>query len=376
VNDRGPRLYKLCFPAPVAHLKMASVVTTEFVRNIHTDIAPFSLIEQRGLLSRLIQELEGVVGELTRDPRGFIRDFFSADTKDAKRRQRIYAGLTCAVVVHVLLLAIIAVVGWRTIFVKHPPDDSGDRAIMLPRTSAPPKAEGSLPPGDKHSVSGGGGDHNPLPPTRGPLPKSSPDLQILKANTPHLTLPVVQVTPTIVGPDGSPPPPGIALGIPQGAIAAAPSPGPGDGEGLGGPRGSGAGPGIGPGSGKSNNGGGPGGKDRTGLNGSADDPKVPVSYNRFVQTPERTPIVWLHRPTPMITPEAQANKVKGEVWLRATFREDGKITDIEVIREVPFMTESAIDALQRSRFRPATIKGRPVTLVNVPVRINVDVVQR
>lgn len=352
---------------------MASVVTTEFIRNIHTDIAPFSLIEQRGLLSRLIQELEGVAGELTRDPRGFIRDFFSADSKDGKRRQRIYAGLTCAVVVHVGLLAIIAVFGWRTVFVKQLPDDRKDTFIMLPY--APPKAEGSLPPGDKDGGSGGGGAHNPLPATRGPLPKSSPDPQIVKPNTPHLTLPAVPVTPTIVGPDGSAPPPGIALGIPQGAIAAAPSPGPGAGDGLGGKQGSGAGIGSGSGSGKGDKGG-PGGKDRTGLYGSADDPKVPFSYNRFLQTPERTGIVWLHRPTPVITPEAQANKVKGEVWLRATFGEDGKISDIEVLREVPFMTESAIEALQRSRFRPATIKGRSVTLVGVPVRINVDVVRR
>jgi hypothetical protein len=353
---------------------MASVVTTEFLRNIHTDSAPFSLIEQRGLLSRLLQELEGVVGELSRDPRGFIRDLFSADTKDAKRRQRIYAGLTCAVVVHVGLIAMIAVLGWRTIFVKQPPADAGGfpAFIMLPK-SPPPRAEGPSLPGDKSG--GGGGDHNPLPATRGPLPKSSPDPQIVKPNTPHLTLPAVQVTPTIVGPDSSAPPPGIALGIPQGAIAAAPSPGPGGREGIGGRDGPGAGPGSGLGSGKGDKGGGPG-KDRNGLNGSADDPKIPVSYNRFTQTPDRTPIVWLHRPTPVTTPEAQANKVKGEVWLRATFGEDGKISDIEVIREVPFMTESAIEALRRSRFRPATIKGRPVTLVNVPVRINVDVVQR
>ena len=354
---------------------MASVVTTEFVRNIQADIAPFSLIEQQGLLSRLIQELDGVAGELTRDPRGFIRDFFSADTKDGKRRQRIYAGLTCAVVLHVVVLVAIAMLGWRT-FVKQPPDESKDTVIMLPVPSTPHKTEVSLPPGDKHASSGGGGGISYSPPTRGPLPKSSPDPQIVKANTPHLTLPAVLVTPTIVGPDGSPPPPGIALGIPQGAIAAAPSPGPGEGEGIGGKRGSGAGTGSGPGSGKGNNGGGPGGKDRIGLYGSADDPRGPFSFNRFLQTPERTPIVWLYRPTPVITREAQANKVKGEVWLRATFGEDGKIFDIEVIREVPFMTESAIEALQRSRFRPATIKGRPVTLVSVPVRINVDVVRR
>ena len=73
----------------------------------------------------------------------------------------------------------------------------------------------------------------------------------------------------------------------------------------------------------------------------------------------------------MTTPEAQANKSTGEVWIKATFQRDGTITDIDVIRDVPFMTESAVDALKRSRFRPATVNGEPVTVTGVIVRINV-----
>ncbi|MEK6406048.1 MAG: energy transducer TonB [Acidobacteriota bacterium] len=352
---------------------MPSVVTTEFVRDLDAD-PPFSLIEQESLGSRLIREIQAAVGELTRDPGGFIRELFSADTKDAKRRQRIYVGLTCAVVVHVALVVLIAVLGWRTMFVKHV-DEAGD-GIHVYFPIGPPKAERTQGPGPRGAKDdGGGGDHNPLPPTIGPRPTTSMDPQIIKPNTASVKLPSIPVTPTIVGPDGSPPPPGIALGVPTGVIAAAPSPGPGEGGGLGGNRGPGAGSGSGPGSGKGNRGG-AGDKNRIGSPNGADDPKGPFSYNLFDRIPDRTPIVWLHRPTPIITPEAQANKVKGEVWLRATFGEDGKISDIEVIRDVPFMTESAVEALQRSRFRPATIKGRPVTLINVPVRINVDIVQR
>lgn len=361
-------------PAPVAHLEMASALTTEFVGNVHADTPPFSLIEQEGLLSRLLREIGGALGELTRDPRSFFGNLFSADTKDAKRRQRIYTGLVCAMIVHVALILLIAVLGWRTMFAKSVA--APDVIVSWVQPPTPSKPEPTLRAGDKRGGSGGGGDHNPLPVTKGPMPKSSPDPQILKAITPHITLPAIQVTPTIIGPDGAAPPPGIVLGIPTGAIAAAPSPGPGAGGGMGGDRGTGAGAGSGPGTGKGNNGGGPGGKDRTGVPGGADDPIGPISYNRLPQFPDKTPIIWVHRPTPVITPEAQANKVKGEVWLRATFGEDGKISDIEVIRDVPFMTESAIESLQRSRFRPATIKGRPVTLVNVPVRISVDVIQR
>ena len=36
---------------------MASVVTSEFVRSIHVDDPPFTLIEQQSLLSRLIQAI-------------------------------------------------------------------------------------------------------------------------------------------------------------------------------------------------------------------------------------------------------------------------------------------------------------------------------
>lgn len=359
---------------------MASVVTTEFVRTIHADAPPFSLIEQQGLLSRLIQALEAGVSELIGDPLGFVRNLLSADTKDAKRRQRIYLGLAYALVVHVALIFLIAVLGWRTMFVKHIEGLQGGELILTPIAITPQDntgKESKVPHGVKDAGSGGGGDRNPLPPTRGPLPQMSTGPQIVKPNTPRVALPTTQVSSTIVGPDGSPPPPGIALGIPTGVIASAPSPGSGEGEGLAGRRGSGAGPGSGPSTGPGENGGGRGGKGRIGLPTGADEvPKGPIPYNQIAIYPDRTPIVWLHRPTPVTTPEAQANKVKGEVWLRATFGQDGRITDIEVIREVPYMTESAKEALQRSTFRPATIKGRPVTLINVPVRINVDVFQR
>jgi hypothetical protein len=140
---------------------------------------------------------------------------------------------------------------------------------------------------------------------------------------------------------------------------------------MGGRDGSGAGKGSGPGGGDGSDGG-KGNKGRAGLpEGGKSDLTGPFAWNRLKEYPGSTDVVLLRRPTPVITPEAQANKVRGEVLLRATFHADGRITDIEVVRPVPYMTESAIYSLEHSTFRPATINGKPVTVFNLIVRINV-----
>ena len=82
-------------------------------------------------------------------------------------------------------------------------------------------------------------------------------------------------------------------------------------------------------------------------------------------------VIWIHRPTPVVTPEAQADKVFGIVMLRATFHADGTISDIEVVNPVSCMTESAIESLMRSTFRPATLYGVPITLKRAPVTVKV-----
>jgi len=354
---------------------MASVTTTEFVRNTsHADSLPFTLIQQPGLISRLARELNGAFAEMIRDPLGFATGLFVVDARDEKRRQRIRIGLAVAIVVHVALLAIIAVLGWRTMFVKPPAGDTELVVVVPPSGFKKPDVE--IPKGGKHGGSGGGGDNNPLPVTKGPKPQMSPAPQVVKPNTLIAVAPTIQLPSTIVGPDSAPPPPGVPLGVSSGVVAEAPSPGPGKGGGLGGLEGSGAGPGRGPGSGAGDNGGGPGGKSRVGSSTGREDVIGPIPFNRIDKYPDHTGIVWVHRPRPIITPEAQANKVMGEVLLRATFRDDGSITDVEIVRQVPYMTESAIESLRHSTFRPATVKGRAVTLTGVLVRINVDVVQQ
>jgi TonB family protein len=363
-----------------AHPKMASATTREFVvTTSRRDAPPFSVIEQKGLIARLGEELARAANEISRDPRGFIQGLFSADTKDAKRRRRIYAGLACALSVHVALLLFIAYVGWHHAFVKNiEPQYKVDMIDTLPKahTDALDQAKSEVPRG-RNGGGGGGGEANAAPATKGAPPKMSPLPQIVKPTAPSAPLPSIPLPPTIVGPNSAAPLAGVALGVPTGPAGEAPSPGEGTGPGIGGGNGTGAGTGDGPGGGAGSGGGKGNKKEPAGLPGGAEAGITgPVDWSRLKDYPVSTGITWLRRPTPVTTPEAQVNKVRGEVLLRATFKTDGTITDIQVVKPVPYMTESAIDALERSRFRPATIQGVPVTVRNVIVRINVTVGER
>jgi TonB family protein len=63
------------------------------------------------------------------------------------------------------------------------------------------------------------------------------------------------------------------------------------------------------------------------------------------------------------TKEAKKNGVEGVVVLKAVFRADGRITDIEVIKSLPYgLTEKAIEAAQKIKFKPVIKDGRPVSV--------------
>ncbi len=353
---------------------MASVVTTEFVRTIHPDAPPFSLIEQQGLLSRLIQVLEAAIGDLISDPRGFIRNLFSADTRDAKRRQRIYLGLVCGLVLHVALIVIIAVVGLRTMYVSTPAEQPEYRVTLLDPTKSieEPTIENAvsnkpeMPKGKDGG--GGGGKHAPLPPSQGVPPLKVPGPQLVSMNPSNIPEPTLPLSPTVVGPQSAPPPPD-PIGDPTGKSGAF-SAGPGDGGGIGRSKGTGVGDGKDSGAGNGSRGGQGGGPAGSPDGSTTEIPRV-VDFRPSGAIPGYRSWTWIHRQTAMITPEAQENKVIGTVVLRATFNADGTITDIQVAMSVDYMNESAIAALRRSTFHPATIKGVPVSVRNVLIRIDV-----
>src|SRR6185369_10847413 len=140
---------------------------------------PFSLIEPKSLPARLIEELARAWREISRDPRGFFRSLFADDTKDAKRRRRIYFGLAGALVVHAVLLTVIAVIGWRSLSAS---DEGGVivRRLDLPTaiTEKSPETKTETPLGD-NGHGGRGGHENAPAVTKGTPPPTSPAPQVV-----------------------------------------------------------------------------------------------------------------------------------------------------------------------------------------------------
>lgn len=357
---------------------MASVTTGEFVKATgRNGTSLFSPIEQKGLIARLGEELARAVTDFARDPSGFIRDLFSDDSKDSKRSRRIRFGLACALAAHAVLLAVVIWVGWHAATRR---EESGKLVVKeWVRTGAlTDKAETPDAPkteaGKGTNGGGGGGGQRALTPVpKGVPPRSLPTLPVVK-DVPAPNDPTLAVMPNITGFETPPPPPDAPSGLANGK-GTEPSGGQGSGGGIGTGNGTGAGSGTGPGKGPGEGTGGGGGRSGS-PDGAPGSIRTSFNHNEFNKEPDSTPFSWIRRPTPVVTPEAEAAKVSGEVLLRATLRSDGTIDDIQLVKAVPFMSESAIDALKRSKFRPATVKGVPVTLRNVIIRINVTVGRR
>ena len=185
---------------------------------------------------------------------------------------------------------------------------------------------------------GGGGNHAPLPASRGNLPKASLDSQlapptvILTQEMPKLAVEqTVVVAPEIKLPQGG------QIGDPMSQFSRVLSNGPGGPGGIGpgccdgiGPS---AGPGVGPG---------PAGIYPAG--------KMGVSV----------PLV-LFNPEPSFSDEARKAKAQGIVMLLLVVGKDGHPYDIRVGQSLGMgLDEKAIEAVSRWRFRPATLNGQPV----------------
>ena len=70
----------------------------------------------------------------------------------------------------------------------------------------------------------------------------------------------------------------------------------------------------------------------------------------------------LSKPQPGYTEEAQRNEAEGTVVLRAVLSSTGRVTDMKVLRGLPYgLTELALDAARRITFVPAIKDGRYVS---------------
>jgi TonB family protein len=69
------------------------------------------------------------------------------------------------------------------------------------------------------------------------------------------------------------------------------------------------------------------------------------------------------KPEPLYPGAAKAKQVTGTVILKAVFSSDGKVTNIQVLKGLPYgLTEKAVEAARKIKFIPATKDGKFVSM--------------
>jgi protein TonB len=207
-----------------------------------------------------------------------------------------------------------------------------------------------LPAGkDKAGGGGGGGERNPIPATKGKLPKWS--MTQIAPPMVH-TKPDSKIEATLLGPpDLKIPSPNLDnFGDPLARMVNA-SGGPGGGSGIGSGTGTGIGSGEGGGLGPGAGGGTGGGYFHPGVGG--------VGYP-----------VCVYCPDPKYSEEARKAKYQGTVVLQAVITADGRVTDVQVVKGPGLgLEEKAMEAVKDWRLKPAMgPNGKPVA-VQVPLEI-------
>ncbi|QQS48224.1 MAG: TonB family protein [Acidobacteriota bacterium] len=211
---------------------------------------------------------------------------------------------------------------------------------------------GSKPKPKPASGGGGGGRQQPTPPSKGVPPQMALTPQIIPPNPepPKIKNPSLIVASTVYGDPSALPPMKGPIGDPTG-VPAPPSSGPGTGAGIG--RGAGTGVGGGDGGGVGPGRGGNVGGGDMGLGGGGGVQPMSAALRPTI----------LYKEKAKYTEEARQNKVQGTVVLNVVFTADGRISNIRVVRGLPDgLTEKAIEAAQKIRFRPAVRNGSPVSV--------------
>jgi len=90
----------------------------------------------------------------------------------------------------------------------------------------------------------------------------------------------------------------------------------------------------------------------------APPPPVPVA----VEFDEATMVgpAMISGPEPEYTQEAVERGVQGQMTIRCVIGHDGSVRKCRVLKGLPFMNASVVDALERRRYHPATTHGKPV----------------
>lgn len=324
----------------------------------------FLIDEQTSLAIRLISEIISQTHEFKTDPKGYIKSSFANDCIGRKRGRLLMFGMAVGAIFlsSVLLMAALFYYSQSRIRTSQnsEPDRHGFVPLFYPRDiTLQALRKGS----DRAQGGGGSGNHEMLPPSYGAPPPDSLTPTLIRASTHESAIPdpVLPVVPTILAQPI--PVPDQLKNLPYGLTTGQtiqPSDGPGEGPGIGTGKGPGIGSGRGPGDGPGEGGNRGGGPNNNKLPGSGPDKEQPLSAKMLILT----------TPRPDYTEEARTQKVQGVVIIEATFRSDGQIANVHVIRGLGYgLDEKAIQAVMQIKFRPAERQGRPV---DVKQRISVS----
>ncbi len=82
----------------------------------------------------------------------------------------------------------------------------------------------------------------------------------------------------------------------------------------------------------------------------------------------------IHKELPLYTEVARKERVQGLVILRLLIDDTGKVTEVEVLKGLPYgLTQTAIDTVKKWQFEPARHDGKPVSvLYNITINFRLE----
>ena len=88
------------------------------------------------------------------------------------------------------------------------------------------------------------------------------------------------------------------------------------------------------------------------------EPAGPIPVGGEVVRP-----VKIHAPQPAYTEIARKARIQGTVIVQAIIDKNGDVTDVKVLKGLAMgLTEAAVGAIEQWKFKPATLRGKPVAV--------------
>ncbi len=90
-------------------------------------------------------------------------------------------------------------------------------------------------------------------------------------------------------------------------------------------------------------------------------PAPPEPTGPYTVAGEVTRPVKIHAPLPRYPERARRPRIQGVVMVQAIIDKQGDVTNVKLLKGLPMgLNEAAIDAIKQWKFKPATLRGKPV----------------